>query len=136
MQECASDGILESIQWSTRMAFYEVVGQDHRTRSARTLEISASNADEAAVTAVDHGLIEIKVNQLTDRDLLHKDLACFLYADPLATKRAHAIPVNANYPASLLMDHPILTIASGVLMGLAGFRVLELIVVRLTGMLF
>lgn len=118
------------------MAFYEVVGQDHRTRSTRTLEISASNADEAAVTAVDHGLIEIKVNQLTDRDLLHKDLACFLYADPLATKRAHAIPVNANYPASLLMDHPILTIASGVLIGLAGFRMLELTVARLVGILF
>ncbi|MFK7759302.1 MAG: hypothetical protein AB8C13_05080 [Phycisphaerales bacterium] len=118
------------------MGFYEVIGQDHRTRSARTLEISASNADEAAVTAVDHGLIEIKVNQLTDRDLLHKDLACFLYADPLATKRAHAIPVNANYPSSILIDHPVLTIAAGVCAGMAVFTLLEMLVVRVIGVLF
>ena len=118
------------------MAFYEVTGQDHRTRSSRTLDISANSADDAAFTAVDYGLIEIKVSQLTDRDLLHKDLACFLYADPLATKRVHAIPVNANFPASALMDHPVLTIASGVLLGLGGFRILELLVMRLLTVLF
>ncbi len=118
------------------MAFYQVTGQDHRTRSQRTLDISANSADDAAFTAVDHGLIEIKIDQLTDRDLLHKDLACFLYADPMATKRAHAIPVNANFPASALMDHPVLTIATGVLLGLGGFRILELIVMRLLTVLF
>lgn len=118
------------------MAFYEVTGQDHRTRSSRTLEISANNADDAAFTAVDYGLIEVKVNQLTDRDLLHKDLACFLYADPLATKRAHAIPVNANFPASVLLDHPVLTIGAGVLLGMGGYRIIELIVMRLLTVLF
>ena len=118
------------------MAFYEVTGQDHRTRSRKTLDISANNADDAAFTAVDYGLIEVKVNQLTDRDLLHKDLACFLYADPLATKRVHAIPVNANFPASVLMDHPVLTIASGVLLGMGSFRLLELLMTRIVGMLF
>tara|TARA_R110000744_G_scaffold337042_1_gene442326 strand:- start:1036 stop:1392 length:357 start_codon:yes stop_codon:yes gene_type:complete len=118
------------------MPFYEVVGQDHRTRSSRTLDISASSADDAAFTAVDYGLIEVKVNQLTDRDLLHKDLACFLYADPMATKRVHAIPVNANFPASVLLDHPILTISAGVLLGLASFRVMELIATRVFTVLF
>lgn len=117
------------------MAFYEVTGQDHRTRSQKTIEVSAKNADDAALTAVDHGLIEVKVNQLTDRDLLHKDLKCFIYADPLATKRVHAIPVNANFPASLLMDHPVLTIGAGVLLGLGSFRLLELIVTRLMSVL-
>lgn len=118
------------------MPFYEVAGQDHRTRSSRTLDISASSADDAAFTAVDYGLIEVKVNQLTDRDLLHKDLACFLYADPMTTKRAHAIPVNANFPASVLLDHPILTIGGGVLLGMGGYRIVELIVTRLMTVLF
>jgi len=118
------------------MGFYQVTGQDHRTRSQRTLDISANSADDAAFTAVDHGLIEVKVDMLTDRDLLHKDLACFLYADPLATKRAHAIPVNANFPASTLLDHPILTIGSGVLLGLGGFRILELLITRLLTVIF
>ncbi len=118
------------------MAFYQVTGQDHRTRSNRTLDISANSADDAAFTAVEYGLIEVKVNQLTDRDLLHKDLACFLYADPLTTKRAHAIPVNANFPASTLLDYPVLTIGAGVLLGLGGFRIIELIVTRLMVVLF
>jgi len=118
------------------MGFYQVTGQDHRTRSHRTLDISANSADDAAFTAVDYGLIEVKVDQLTERDLLHKDLACFLYADPMTTKRAHAIPVNANFPASALMDHPVLTIGAGVLLGLGGFRILELIVTRLLTVLF
>ncbi len=118
------------------MAFYEVTGQDHRTRSRKTLDISANNADDAAFTAVDYGLIEVKVNQLTDRDLLHKDLACFLYADPLATKRVHAIPVNANFPASVLLDNPVLTIAAGVMLGLGGFRILELVITRLITVMF
>ena len=78
----------------------------------------------------------IEEQLLSDRDLLHKDLACFLYADPMAPKRAHAIPVNANFPASALLDHPILTISSGVLLGLASFRVIELIAVRLFAVLF
>lgn len=118
------------------MPFFEVVGQDHRTRSRKTLDVSAKNADDAAITAVDFGLIEVKVNALSDRDLLHKDLACFLYADPMATKRAHAIPVNANFPASVFMDHPVLTIASGVLLGMGSFRLLELLITRIVGMLF
>jgi hypothetical protein len=118
------------------MAFYQVTGQDHRTRTQRTLDISAKNADDAALTAVDSGLIEVKVNQLTDRDLLHKDLKCFVYADPMATKRVHAIPVNANFPASILMDHPILTIATGVLLGLGSFRLLELVISRLVTVVF
>jgi len=118
------------------MAFYEVTGQDHRTRSRKTLEISANTPDDAAITAVDFGLIEVKVNQLTDRDLLHKDLACFLYADPMATKRAHAIPVNANFPASVLLDHPVLTIGAGVLLGMGSYRIIELLVTRLLTALF
>lgn len=118
------------------MGFYQVTGQDHRTRSKRTLDISAHNADDAAITGVDHGLIEVKVNQLTDRDLLHKDLKCFIYADPLATKRVHAIPVSANFPASMLLDHPVLTIASGVLLGMGAFRVAELLFTRLVGVIF
>lgn len=118
------------------MPFYEVVGQDHRTRTRKTLDVSAKNPDDAAITAVDHGLIEVKVNALSDRDLLHKDLACFLYADPMATKRAHAIPVNANFPASMLMDYPILMIASGVLLGMGAFRLIELLVTRVVGMIF
>ncbi len=118
------------------MAFYEVTGQDHRTRTRKTLEISANTADDAAITAVDYGLIEVKVNQLTDRDLLHKELACFLYADPMATKRAHAIPVNANFPASLLLDHPVLTTGAGVLLGMGSYRILELLLSRLFTALF
>lgn len=118
------------------MAFYQVTGQDHRTRSTRILDVSANSADDAAFTAVDHGLIEVKVDLLSDRDLLHKDLACFLYADPMATKRAHAIPVNANFPASTLLEHPILTIGGGVLLGLGSFKILEMIVTRLLTVLF
>ncbi|MBL4809915.1 MAG: hypothetical protein JKY43_07665 [Phycisphaerales bacterium] len=118
------------------MAFYQVTGQDHRTRSQRTLDISANSADDAVFTAVDYGLIEVKVDLLSDRDLLHKDLACFLYADPMATKRVHAIPVNANFPASALLDHPILTIGAGVLLGFGGFRLIEMIVTRLITVLF
>ena len=54
------------------MAFYQVTAQDHRTRSTRTLDVSAKDADDAAVTAFEHGLIEGKVDPLTDRDLLHR----------------------------------------------------------------
>jgi hypothetical protein len=118
------------------MGFYQVTGQDHRTRSQRTLDISANSADDAAFTAIDYGLIEVKVDVLSDRDLLHKDLACFLYADPMTTKRAHAIPVNANFPASVLLDSPILTIGAGVLLGLGSFRIIEMIVTRLFTVMF
>ena len=112
------------------MPFYQATGQDHRTRATRTLDISAQNADDATLTAFDHGLIEVKVAPLTDRDLLNKDLACFVYADPLKPKRAHAIPVNANYPPSFFLDHPILTIASGIVLGLSAYTLLETLIAR------
>ena len=118
------------------MAFYQVTGQDHRTRSTRTLDVSAKDADDAAVTAFEHGLIEVKVDPLTDRDLLHRDLACFLYADPARPKKAHAVPVSANYPPSMLLDHPVITIALGVTLGMLAFAGLELIIARLAGILF
>ena len=117
------------------MAFYQVTGQDHRTRSARTLEISAHSADDAVLEAFEQGLIEIKVHELSDRDLLTKDLACFLYADPMKPKRAHAIPVNANFPPSILLQRPVTTIAAGVFLGLGGFALVELVVTRLLTML-
>ena len=118
------------------MAFYQVTGQDHRTRSTRTLDVSATSADDAAITAVEHGLIEVKVDPLTDRDLLHRDLACFLYADPGKPRKAHAVPVSANYPPSMLLDHPVATIALGVTLGMLAFAGLEMIVTRLVGILF
>jgi len=118
------------------MAFYQVTGQDHRTRTTRTLDISAKNADDAAITAFEHGLIEVKVDPLTDRDLLHRDLACFLYADPMKPRKAHAIPVSANYPPTLLLDRPIATIALGVALGMLAFAGVERIVARLVSILF
>jgi len=118
------------------MAFYQVTGQDHRTRSTRTLDVSARNADDAALTAAEHGLVEVKVDPLTDRDLLHRDLACFLYADPMRPKKAHAVPVSANYPPSMLLDRPVTTIALGVALGMLAFAAFEAIVSRLVTILF
>lgn len=118
------------------MGFFQVTGQDHRTRSVRTIDVSAHNADDAALTAFEHGLIEVKVQPLTDRDLLHKDLACFLYADPLKPKQAHAIPVNANFPPSVLLERPVATIAVGVFAGLCVFALFEALVTRMIQIFF
>ena len=107
------------------MPYFEVKGIDQRTGVSRSVNVSAHSSDEAVLTAFDEGLVELKVSVLSDRDLLHRDLSCFLYADPTAPKKVHTIPVRANYPASVLIDHPILVLTGSFMLAMVLVRVGE-----------
>ncbi len=96
------------------MPFYEVVGNDNRTLEERTLHISARNDGDAAYTAEQQGIVEVKLRSFSDREMLMMDSACFLYADPLAPVKAKVDRIRSQYPRSILFDHPFLTITGSV----------------------
>ncbi len=110
------------------MPFYEVEGHDSHTHKQRTLRISARNDQDAAFTASEHGIVEVKLRPFTDREILTMDLKCFLYADPLAPTKAKTERLTQRYPRSILFDHPILTIAGSILLALSLNRCVDYLI--------
>ena len=110
------------------MPFYEAVGHDTRTHKPRTLHLSARNDHDAAYTATEHGITEVKLRPFTDREMITMDLKCFLYADPMAPVKAKTQRLTTQYPRSILFEHPILTIVGSVMIALMLDRVVDYLI--------
>ncbi len=113
------------------MPFYEVAGHDTRTHKPRTVRMSARNEHEAEFTASQHGIAEVKLRPYTDREMLLMDMKCFIYADPQAPIKAKKMRLEKQYPKSLLIDHPFLTIVSSVYIALLLLRFTDLLIAQL-----
>ncbi len=100
------------------MPFYEVAGHDTRTHQPRTLRISARNDHDAAYTATEHGITEVKLRSFSEREMLMMDMKCFVYADPMAPTKAKTLRLERQYPKSILFDYPVLTITGSVFLAL------------------
>lgn len=117
------------------MPFYEVAGHDTRTHQPRTLRISARNDDDAAYTASQEGITEVKLRSFSEREMLMMDMKCFVYADPQATQKATRQAkmqrIERQFPRSILFDHPILTITSSVFTALMLARAVDYLIALL-----
>ena len=113
------------------MPFYEVAGHDIRTHQPRTLRISARNDDDAAYTASQEGITEVKLRSFSEREMLMMDMKCFVYADPQATQKAKMQRIERQFPRSILFDHPILTITSSVFTALMLARAVDYLIALL-----
>ena len=117
------------------MPFYNATGRDMDTLEPRSLQISARSDFEAIDTAATQGLTEIKLQPYSDRDVLMMDFKCFLNAEskPTQRRRPERIRPTATVPMtasaiekeqvaselrSLLLRHPIPTIAIAVLLAI------------------
>jgi hypothetical protein len=99
------------------MPFYEAVGHDTQTRELRTLQVSARDDLEAIRSASDQGIMEVKLRQVSDREVLMMDMKCFLNADsavPAVKPRTKPASISPPLPRSILLDHPILVITGSV----------------------
>ena len=117
------------------MPFYEATGRDSQTFEVKTLQISARSDHEAFDTALHQGITEIKLRPYSDREMLMMDLKCFLNAtsgpSPFQRKDAPTSDASLAYRSSLLLDHPLLTITSSVLLALLLNRAIDLLLVTL-----
>jgi hypothetical protein len=115
------------------MPFYQATGRDMDTLEPKSLQISARSDHEAIDTAATNGLTQIKLHPYSDRDVLMMDFQCFLNADTKtqtlhrpqrirarATEPSHAKKTEqvASDVRSLLLRHPIPTIAIAVLLAI------------------
>ncbi len=117
------------------MPFYEATGTDARTFQTRSLQIRARSDHEAFDTAAMQGITEIKLRPYTDREMLMLDFKCFLNAETpkpaIANGAPRALPADRAsgvHRSSLLLDHPLLTITSSVLLALLLNRSIDLLV--------
>ena len=116
------------------MPFYEAVGRDNHSFQPRTLQISARDDREAIDTASLQGITDIKLRPYSDREMLMLDFKCFLNASNPAPSITRSVPnpsASLSYRPSLLLDHPLLTITSAVLLALMLNRALDLIIATL-----
>lgn len=107
------------------MPFYEVAGHDTRTHKPRTLRISARNDHDAAYTASQQGITEVKLRSYSEREMLMMDMKCFVYADPQAPQKAKMQRIERQYPRSVLFDYPVRTITGSVFAALMLARVVD-----------
>jgi hypothetical protein len=96
------------------MPFYEAVGHDSHTQEFRKLQVSAPSDLDAIRSAGDQGIREVKLREVTERELLMMDMKCFLNADPAVAKRIKPVAIAPPQPRSILLDHPILVITGSV----------------------
>jgi hypothetical protein len=115
------------------MPFYEATGRDMDTLEPKSLQISAPSDYEAIDTAAINGLTEIKLHPYSDRDVLMMDFQCFINAGsksptiprPQRTRPLASGPTpqmkteqGVSVARSLLLRHPIPTIAIAVLLAI------------------
>lgn len=117
------------------MPFYNATGRDMDTLEPKSVQISARSEFEAIDTAAMQGLTEIKLHPYTERDVLMMDFKCFLNSEsaavsrkrpnrirPTETKPMFAGAIEKEQAASdlrsLLLRHPILTVAIAVLLAI------------------
>lgn len=116
------------------MPFYEAVGRDPHTSQHRTVQISANDERHALFAATAHGISDPSLRAYSDRELLMMDLKCFLNAPKPAhtAQPAHnKSTAGVSYRPSLLTDHPILTITTAIVLGLAIDRLFDLVLALL-----
>ncbi len=117
------------------MPFYNATGRDMDTLEPKSVQISARSEFEAIDTAAMQGLTEIKLHPYSERDVLMMDFKCFLNAESAATspRRPQRIRPTETKPIisgaiekeqvasdlrSLLLRHPIPTVAIAVLLAI------------------
>ncbi len=116
------------------MPFYEAIGRDARNAQQRMIQISARDDREAIQTASVNGITEIKLRPYNERELLMMDLKCFLnagQAEPIRIRPNQTTTQMHTAAASLLFDHPLLTITAAVLIALSLDRLIDLIIAAL-----
>lgn len=117
------------------MPFYNAIGRDMDTLEPKSVQISARSEFEAIDTAAMQGLTEIKLHPYSERDVLMMDFKCFLNAESASSSRRRPqrirptetkpIIADANEKEqvasdlrSLLLRHPIPTVAIAVLLAI------------------